>query len=323
MNVVICSVLSLLLLACAPLHAREVRTVTDHSGQRVSYPAAPQRIVSLHDWTATVMVHELGGGLIGSTGRLGRDARYSIRSGHELYGLGFDTLAMASVHGMLDMEQIAKLEPDLIIGNLGDTLAYRDQLSLIAPTLIFNPANGREPLDNYRELAGWIGQAQRFDTFKAAYDTRIATLRHLFRMSVDAPPTYLMLQPNAENGQIRIFRHYGALTTVLRDLGFVPTPLTEQVPKGFEEVSVSAEILGELSADYLFTTHNAGRGDTLDNVMAEMERVTGGYRGALPAARHGRFISMSRFHVYPTTFAALNYVLDRLEDMPGRYRPGW
>ena len=31
-------------------------------------------------------------------------------------GLGFDTIEMASVHGELDMERIASLEPDLIIG---------------------------------------------------------------------------------------------------------------------------------------------------------------------------------------------------------------
>ncbi|WP_273690614.1 hypothetical protein [Ketogulonicigenium vulgare] len=36
--------------------------------------------------------------------------------------------------------------------------------------------------------------------------------------------------------------------------------------------------------------------------------------GAIMAdGRAGHFISMPRFHVYPTTFAAMNYTLDQLE----------
>lgn len=296
-----------------PAHAQD-RTVTDHSGAEVTIPEDPRRIVSLHDWSATVMVHELGGNLVGSSGRLDKDGSYFIRSGRELYGLSFDDVAMASVHGMLDMERIAGLKPDLIIGNLGDTLTARDQLSLIAPVLMFDPMNGRPPLENYRELAGWIDRTDRFDALKAGYDARIADLRATL-IGEDTPPSYAAMMPNAENGTLRILRTYGAQTAVLDDLGFRRAAIMDEVPEGAQEANFSAEVIGRLDADYIFTTHITDRGESQDSVMAELDAIAPGYRAFLPAVREGRFVSMSRFHVYPTTFAAADHVMDALLQM--------
>lgn len=301
-------------LCALPVHAQQTRTITDHSGAEVTIPADPQRIVSLHDWSATVMVHELGGNLIGSSGRVDKDGSYYIRSGRELYGLTFDQVAMASVHGMLDMERIAGLDPDLIIGNLGDTQAARDQLSLIAPTVMFDPMNGRPPMDNYRELAGWIGRTERFDTLKADYDAHIAELRGALALEA---PSYVAMTPNPESGDLRILRNYGAQTAVLEDLGFRRAPIMDEVPAASQEADFSAEVIGRLDADFIFTTHIEDRGESLESVMADLDAVAPGYRMFLPAVRQGRFISMSRFHVYPTTFAAAGYVMDHLRKLMG------
>lgn len=294
-----------------PVAAQERRIITDHSGVKVEIPAEPQRIVSLHDWSATVMVHELGGPLIGSSGRVDKDGSYYIRSGRELYGLTFDDIAMASVHGMLDLERISALDPDLIIGNLGDTLTSRDQLALIAPTVMFDPMNGRPPLENYRDLAGWIGRTRAFDTLKTDYDQRIATLRAEL-IGGGPAPSYVAMSPNAESGNLRILRNYGAQTTVLEDLGFERGAIMEEVPAASQEADFSAEVIGRLDTDYIFTTHIADRGETQESVMAELDAIAPGYRMFLPAVRGGHFISMSRFNVYPTTFAAANFVMEEL-----------
>jgi len=295
-----------------PAIAQEMRTITDHSGFEVSIPVEPLRIVSLHDWTATVMTYELGGNLVGSSGRLDNEGNYFVRSGRELYNLGFDTLELASAHGELDMERIASIKPDLIIGNVGDTLDYRDQLASIAPTVMFDPMNGRPPLDNYRDLADWVHRTEKFDELLAAYQGRIAEARAA--IIGDGPaPSYVAMMPNPEDGNLRIFHTYGAQSTVLDDLGFTHAPIMDEVPEGEQDAGFSAEVIGRLDADYIFTTHISDRGEDEASMMAQLDAIAPGYRELLPAVKNGRFISMSRFHVYPTTFAAMDYVLNELD----------
>lgn len=282
------------------MQAPETRIVTDHSGAEVTIPVDPQRIVLLHDWSATVMAHELGDNLIGSSGRVDKDGSTYIRSGRELYGLTFDKIAMASIHGMLNLERISAL----------------DQLALIAPTVMFDPMNGRPPMDNYRELAEWIGRMQAFDALKAEYDQSITTLRAA--LIGDGPaPSYVAMMPNPESGNLRILRNYGAQTTVLEDLGFKRGTIMDEVPAASQEAEFSAEVIGRLDADYIITTHITDRGESQDTVMADLDAIAPGYRVFLPAVREGRFVSMSRFHVYPTTFAAANYVMEDLRKTVG------
>ncbi|QQA42922.1 ABC transporter substrate-binding protein [Pelagovum pacificum] len=300
------------LLSAVPAAAQDTRTVTDHSGHEVTLPADPQRIVSLHDWTATVMAWELGANLIGSTGRVTSDGGYFVRSGRELYGLTFDDIALASVHGQIDVEQIAALQPDLIIGNLGDTLSLRDQLSAIAPTIIYDPANGQDALTNYAEFAGWVNRAETFDALQAAYDARIEELRPAIMPQGEAP-TYVIILPDADDVQIRLFRTYGAQSQVLEDLGFEPLPVVDQVPEAAQETTISAELIRELDADWVFTSHIADRGEDDTTALTALEQIAPGSTDMLGAVTAGRFHSSDRFYVYPMTFAAMDYVLEEIE----------
>lgn len=289
-----------------------MRSVTDHAGYVVEVPAKAMRIVSLSDWTTTIMAHELGVTPVGSVGRASGDGTFHIRSGRELYDLDFDDMALASVHGQLDMEVIAALERDLIVGLQSDTIAHRDTLASIAPTLLFDTENGKEPLENYAEFAGWLGLDVEFQALNTAYEARIADYlaQHPDQSNLGS---YVGLRPNVEDGDISIYRTFGAMTTVLDDIGFTHHPVVDVVPANEQRTSVSAELIGEMNADYVFAGHMADRGETEDVPLAELEPVAPGASNFLVAVQNERFISRSRFHVSPPTFAALNYFLDRLE----------
>lgn len=302
-----------LALTASVAFAQETRTITDHAGFEVTYPAEPLRIVSLHDWTATVMAYELGANLVGSSGRLDNNGEYFIRSGRELYDLGFsdEGIELASVHGELDMERIASLQPDLIIGNVGDTLEYREQLALIAPTIMFDPMNGQDPIEQYEQFADWLGEDAKFAELKAAYDARIEQAKATM-VADGVAPSYVAMMPNPEDGDLRIFRVYGAQSAVLDDLGFTHAALVDTIPTTEQDANFSAEVISQLDTDYIFTTHISDRGENLETMMAQLDAIAPGYRNLLPAVKNNNFVSMSRFHVYPTTFAAMNYVLDDL-----------
>lgn len=292
--------------------AATARTVTDHSGHVVEVPDAPQRILSLHDWTLTVMTRELGAPLVASSGRLAPDGSTFIRGGRELFGLDFSQIELASIHGKPDLERIRALKPDLIVANAGDYDALQEQLSSIAPTLMFDAENGRPPFDLYREYAGWIGRAAQFETLKAAYDKRIAMTRSKLPATF-VSGTYSAILTNGRDGTLTLLKEYGVLTTVLDDLGMKRIALSKAVSTGQSRMTIGAELIGEIDADLIVTSFLPENGETESSVFTDLARIAPGYEGFLRAYETKRIFSFSRYEVYPPSFRGADILLNKLE----------
>ncbi|WJH41104.1 ABC transporter substrate-binding protein [Aliirhizobium terrae] len=307
------SVFLAFLLLISPLAATaSARSVTDHDGRTVEVPDAPQRIISLHDWTLTVMAIELGAPLVASNGRLAADGSMFIRGARELFDLDFTKVELASVHGKPDLERIRTLKPDLIVANAGDYSALAEQLSTIAPTLMFNPENGKPGFELYKEFAGWIGKESRFEELQAAYDARIKALHEILGDAV-GDSTYAAILTNGRDGTLSVLKEYGVLTTVLDDLGFQRIPLTETVPAGTSRMTIGAELIGELDADLIVTSYLPESGGTPETVFDDLDRIAPGYRDFLRAYADKRIFSFSRYEVYPTSFRGADLLLDQFE----------
>lgn len=288
------------------------RNVTDHGGNVVEVPDAPQKILSLHDWTLTVMTRELDAPLIASTGRLAPDGTMFIRGGRELFGLNFDQIALASIHGKPDLERIRSLKPDLIVANIGDYSALREQLSTIAPTLMFDAENGDKPFDLYRQYAGWIGRQARFDALKAAYGKRITEARQkLPKTLIDG--SYSAILANERDGTLTILREYGVQTTVLDDLGMSRTALAQSVPEGQSRMTIGAELIGDIDADLIVTSYLPESGENPESIFPALARIAPGYEDFLRAYEAKRILSFSRYEIYPPSFRGADIFLDRLE----------
>ncbi|MDP9835491.1 iron complex transport system substrate-binding protein [Neorhizobium huautlense] len=288
------------------------RNVTDHGGNVVEVPDAPQRILSLHDWTLTVMTRELDAPLIASAGRLAPDGTTFIRGGRELFGLNFDQIALAAIHGKPDLERIRSLKPDLIVANIGDYSALREQLSTIAPTLMFDAENGDKPFDLYRQYAGWIGRQARFDALKAAYDKRITEARQkLPKTLIDG--SYSAILANERDGTLTMLKEYGVQTTVLDDLGMSRTALAQSVPEGQSRMTIGAELIGEIDADLIVTSYLPESGESPESIFPALTRIAPGYEAFLRAHEAKRILSFSRYEIYPPSFRGADIFLDRLE----------
>lgn len=302
-------VLAATLALASPVLARDV---TDHGGNTVEVPDAPQRILSLHDWTLTVMTKELDAPLIASAGRLAPDGSTFIRGARELFGLNFDQIALASIHGKPDLERIRGLKPDLIVANIGDYGSLREQLSTIAPTLMFDAENGQKPFDLYKEYAGWIGRQARFDEMRAAYDERIAKMREKLPKAL-AAGTYSAILANERDGTLTVLKEYGVLTTVLDDLGMGRTALAQSVPAGQSRMTIGAELIGEIDADLIVTSYLPESGENPDSIFSALARVAPGYEDFLRAYQAKRILSFSRYKIYPPSFRGAGLFLDKLD----------
>lgn len=290
-----------------PLAAAEV---TDHAGYAVTVPDAPQRIVSLHDWVASVMAAELGAPLAGSTARVTDEGGFYIRSGFELFGLTVDNTPLASVHGQTDPERVASLAPDLIIGNSGDNLQQREQLASIAPVLMMDPENGMAPLEIYRDFADWTGRRAEFDAKLAAFRTQAQDVAQGRDLSAC---TYLPLLVNARDGTLTIASDYGGVSLAMDALGLVPAEATALIPDGVARANVSAEIAGSLTADVLILTHLQSRDETEETTRAEFAQVVPGFLDHL-AAQGTVILNLPRERVYPTSFKGAAEVLAALPE---------
>ena len=306
MKILLCLWLTLLTLS-AGVHGH---TVVDHAGYQVTLPDRPQRIVSLHDWTLTVMAHELGAPLVASTGRLAADGTFYIRGARELFGLDFSQLELASVHGKLDPERIRALKPDVILANSGDYLAMRSTLSAIAPVVYFNPEQDRPMLVLYRELAAWLGRSAEFSALTQQYQQNIATLR---QRQTSPAPSYIALLVNGRDGTIQVLKEYGALTTVMDDLGLQRMPVARTLSAGRDRVTISPELIELIDADYIVTSYLPDQGEDASSFMRDFDRVAPGARQILKAFRHGRIINLSRFEVYPPSVRGLESTLSSVE----------
>ena len=127
---------SLLILLSFLARATEpVQVFTDDLGRKVTVPAHPKRIVSLHDLDITIPLIELGVPPVASHGRTRPDGSHFIRSSALLTGVDFDNSSIAFIGTAdIDIEAIVAAKPDLIITEPTRNTPI-EQLEKIAPTV--------------------------------------------------------------------------------------------------------------------------------------------------------------------------------------------
>ncbi|MGU3400616.1 ABC transporter substrate-binding protein [Brucellaceae bacterium D45D] len=310
----------LLLSSLSFINATQARMVTDHDGTRVEVPDRPQRIVSLHDWTLTVMAYELGAPVIGSSGRMAKDGSFYMRGARELFGLDFTGIALASVHGKPDLERIRALQPDLIVANSGDYSALHTQLATIAPTLMFNAEQGRPMLELYEEFAAWIGYSQRFEELHASYIEASKAARECLATKRDDKTTYAAILANGRDGSLQVLKDYGSLTTVLDDLGFARMPIIATMPENRSRITIGAEMIDAIDADYIVTSFLPDHEEGPQSIFQDFERIAPGAKDFLHAFRNNHVLSFSRYEVYPPSFKGLNITIDKFCELRKIYR---
>lgn len=300
--------LFLLMLACSS----KAHEVIDHLGNHVIVPESPQRIVSLQDWTLTVMAHELGAPLIASTGRVSPKGGLYIRGGSELFDMNFEKIDLAFIHGKPDLERVLALKPDLILSPAGDYAQLYDNLTLIAPTLMVKTDAGIPMLKLYAEVAQWLNRQQRFDELLQQYQRRVKKLRE--QLSSD-DKTYVVILVNPRDGTIQVLRNYGVLTTVLNDLRMQPLPVASQAFGNADRMTISPELLESIDADYVFTTWLPEKGENQQSIHQDIETIAPGALQFLKAARNQHLISLPRNEVFSPSFKGLDIMLNTMTSM--------
>lgn len=217
------------------------RTITHDKGT-TEIPAKPQRVVALDNSLAEAVV-TLGSPLVGGIGA------YRDQKGFPPY-LG-DAVKDTVDVGPLDnpnLEQIAALEPDVIVSATVRHDALYDRLSQIAPT-VFVPTTGPIWKQNITTLGKVLGQEKAAETKLAAYEKRATALGREINAKASDPTISVV---RFVDGPTRLYLPESFSGIILSDMG-LKRPASQQ-KTGELNIDISEEQIGMVDADHVFVS---------------------------------------------------------------------
>ncbi|GLQ57890.1 iron siderophore-binding protein [Devosia nitrariae] len=224
------------LVAIAFVPFAEAREVT-HAMAVTDVPDAPQRIVILTNEGTEALLH-LGVAPIGAVQSWYGDPWYD----HLAEGL-VATIPLGT-ESAVDLERLAALEPDLIIGSKVRQEKIYGQLSAIAPT-VFSETIGGVWRENYALYADALGLADEGAADLAAFDQRVARLRQSLGEAVDEDISLVRFSP----GRTRLYFRDTFAGVILSDIGFKRPPAQDKPGVGEE---IGKERIPDMAGDRIF-----------------------------------------------------------------------
>lgn len=192
------------LLGAGPLSARDVT----HAMGSTEVPDNPQRVVVLTS-EGTEALLAMGVTPVGAATSVGGDPWWP----HIAEAMG-DAEALGT-ESAINLELLAALQPDLILGTKMRHEEIYPQLSAIAPTVMSERLRG-DWKDNLRLYAEATGKADKGEEVIATYDAKVAALREKLGDHTDEEISMIRFLA----GQIRIYQLDSFSGIILKDLGF-------------------------------------------------------------------------------------------------------
>ena len=180
-----------------------------------------------------------------------------------------------------ELEQIAALEPDLVLSNAVRHAEIYDELSAIAPT-VYAAAIGETWEDNLRLAGEALGRSDEAEELLAGYAERATEVGALFG---DPAATEVSVVRFLDGSAIRLYGEGSFIGDVLGDVGFA-RPEVQRTSETF--VEVGPEQIGRADGDLLFSAAYGDEGRTAAGAV-----TAGGLWQGLTAVQRGRAFEVS------------------------------
>lgn len=220
-------------LIVAPASAREIT----HAMGVTEVPDNPQRIVVLTN-EGTEALLAIGVVPVGAVESWNGDPWYD----YLMPLMGEATLLGAE--GAVNLELIAALEPDLILGSKVRQEAVYPQLSAIAPTVMTETLGGVWR-DNLAVYADAVGKSAEVETALGAFDGRIAAIHAALGEAIEDEISLVRISP----ARTRMYLKDSFCGAILDAIGFARPAAQDK--DAFAE-DLTKERIPELAADRIF-----------------------------------------------------------------------
>lgn len=281
-----------------------------HSAGELCVPERPMRIVTMNDQILTLPLYELGAPLVGSLGRVADDGTPFMRGGMDTLGIDYSNtnITFVGVGDEVDLEAIAALEPDLIVGITYTDPDTIEKLNLIAPTPVLDEvALGFE--GTLRALADLAGRTEQFETRFALYQANIERTRSYIGNpdEISIATTFVF----TSGAKLSAYRDgLGAYTRVINDIGFTQIDLVADIEG--DRISLSPEMIEGLDADFIVGFYRSRATSTPEAIFAAYEIFVPGFCEALNACRNNQLILLPSI-TYGGTMKSLELAHELIE----------
>ncbi|MEU6248030.1 ABC transporter substrate-binding protein [Glycomyces sp. NPDC047010] len=260
----------------------ETRTVTADNGA-VEIPADPQRVVTLGNTTLPLI--DMGGAPVGVTEVSDSELALIPETQQAAYAAAVNLGTSAD---QVDMEQLASLEPDLILAQFpaSEFEQVQEELEAVAPTVFWG-------LDvEWKALADGVAEAgdvtEGLSEQKTAFEDKIAQIETTYG-AIIADTAFVNLDrwASSDPGTFSI-ADFGCVEIAQGDLGMdFPRAAEGEDPLGW--TSLPFEQLAELSQYDVITYPVDAEGDPTESFAPVVETNTW---QALPAVESGRALGL-------------------------------
>jgi len=219
--------------------------IIDHSEGQVEVPREPSRVVTLIGDAGVDAILTLGIVPVGTAGsqQSGLPIWYEKASYPVQVEPGeIENLGDAN---QPNLEKIAALEPDVIVGWDYQVEETYEQLSEIAPTVGVSPTNGPEWKESFRGVAEAVGRESEYEEYLESYEQKLRELRS--GLSFNPSERTVTVLWNFDDSAIYLYGEPSQPGSIVLDAGFEMPPITDDF---YDEIS--AERLPETDADAIF-----------------------------------------------------------------------
>jgi iron complex transport system substrate-binding protein len=262
--------------------ASSTRSVTHPLGT-AEIPVAPQRVVSLDSNGALQVSLELGAPLVASETL---DGSVPVPPYLPAPPPGFESLGF----NQLDLERVAALRPDLVIGNVQRVEDAYAELSRIAPTVAYrNAGAGQDWRESVRTIGDVLGALPRVEERLAEYAARVEAVatRHADLLAGSAVALLRFT-----SSELRIVRGEIFGASILAHTGIRRPPSTDTPGPNATYVSLTEETVGVTADADVLLYFVGGGGSALDATDTVQRYLSGGLWQQLPAVRAGRVVEL-------------------------------
>ena len=275
----------------------------EHIVGETCIPKDPQRIVATWDSGGALPLLELGAPVVGTGFRDIGDGLSFVRGVTDVLGIEATKALEPIGSGLIvDVERVATLEPDLIIGYDFNEDIYQN-LSRIAPTVLLPRL---APYKEYMQLlATAAGRMDEFDKRWAKYRSDVEEARTL----IGSPETIVVSMLDANTDGLWYFPGWGALDVVIDDVGFGRPALQEKASRYL--TGISLERIEELDGNVLITGYRLDAGQSVAQITTWLDSGGGLWR-KLPGGIAGQHFWYDRNLWNGRSFASLEASLSGL-----------
>ncbi|EJR25512.1 MULTISPECIES: ABC transporter substrate-binding protein [Bacillus] len=273
---------SLLLSACGKSNNKEESTKEDnkkemitveHAMGKTEVPANPKRVVILTN-EGTEALLELGVKPVGAVKSWTGDPWYPHIKDK------MKDVKVVGDEGQVNVETIASLKPDLIIGNKMRHEKVYEQLKAIAPTVFSETLRG-EWKDNFKFYAKALNKEKEGQKVLTDYEARMKDLKGKLGDKVNQEISMVRFMP----GDVRIYHGDTFSGVILKELGFKRPG--DQNKDDFAERNVSKERISAMDGDVLFY-FTFDKGDEKKGSELEKEYINDPLFKNLNAVKNGK-----------------------------------